>query len=398
MLRDRAKREREKGKKGRETEGEKALKRQLDGKGKEKGEEDDVKATIIRPDKRPSRNDEDDDNEAGPSSHRPAPPSDDPMTTNGHLNFWAQLESQPASSSSTAQNASFLRDQKLASDKWEDQITMYLGKPAKELRPWYSDKDLRSGEERKRTEEQRLELAYKDGESKRLTDPLAAMNGFLRQRDVALSLASSDSTSQHPDLARSVDGKKVRRPDPDSFRPSVLSQRRKRRQASRSPTPPEKRRKPSDPQPTSTADEAPADEDDYAPALPPSLALVSRPSASSSMPPPANPAPKAMKVDLSSERRRAQALMDSEAEKRRRLISSSAAATPRTDIDGESSYGDAYNRDAVREAKEARRRHHQPRYDHRDQARWRGDVDEERWRKDRERERERYWDEERRYR
>ena len=43
---------------------------------------------------------------------------------------------------------------------YEEQITMYLGKPAKELRPWYSDKELKSGEERKRTDEQKLELAF----------------------------------------------------------------------------------------------------------------------------------------------------------------------------------------------------------------------------------------------
>lgn len=152
LLRDRARDEKAKSKKRGVSEGEKALARQLEGKGKER-EDEDVRATIIRPDKRPSG---DDDDEAA----RPPRP-EDTITSKGHVNFWANQESAALvpSTSSSAQNASYLRDKKRAEDKWDEQITMYLGKPAKELRPWYSDKELKSGEERKRTDEQRLELA-----------------------------------------------------------------------------------------------------------------------------------------------------------------------------------------------------------------------------------------------
>lgn len=78
-----------------------------------------------------------------------------------------------------AQNPSYVRDQQRKEEKWEEQVTIYLGKPAKELRPWYSDLELKSGEERKKTDEQRLEQAYKDGENKRLSDPLALINSYL---------------------------------------------------------------------------------------------------------------------------------------------------------------------------------------------------------------------------
>lgn len=51
-------------------------------------------------------------------------------------------------------------EKKKEQDKWDEMTTMYLGKPAKELKPWYSNADLISGEDRKRTEDQWQELKY----------------------------------------------------------------------------------------------------------------------------------------------------------------------------------------------------------------------------------------------
>lgn len=62
-------------KRDRDDEGEKELERQLKGKGRAaKDEEEQVRATIVRPD-------------GGKSEKKEVP-----MTTNGHLNFWAELE------------------------------------------------------------------------------------------------------------------------------------------------------------------------------------------------------------------------------------------------------------------------------------------------------------------
>lgn len=85
-----------------------------------------------------------------------------PVTTvdsNGHINFWADLE-QGVMASTQGGNEEYLAEKKKEQDKWEEQITMYLGRPAKELRPWYGERDLTNGEDRKKTEDQLLEAAY----------------------------------------------------------------------------------------------------------------------------------------------------------------------------------------------------------------------------------------------
>lgn len=157
LLRDRARREKEKGRKKRESDGERALKRQLEGKGKGREEEEEVRATIIRPEGGKRAEGAEDEDEAEPSRRKD---QDQPISSaDGHVNFWAAQESGLVPANARQGNASYARDKKRQEDRWEDQITMYLGKPAKELRPWYSDKELKSGEERKRTDEQRLELA-----------------------------------------------------------------------------------------------------------------------------------------------------------------------------------------------------------------------------------------------
>lgn len=75
-----------------------------------------------------------------------------------------QTERSSASGSSSHKrtaggNKDYEADKKAEAAKFEEQVTMFLGKPAKELHPWYNSADLKSGEERKKTEEQRLEVA-----------------------------------------------------------------------------------------------------------------------------------------------------------------------------------------------------------------------------------------------
>lgn len=88
-----------------------------------------------------------------------------------------------------------------------------------------------------------------------------------------------------------------------------------------------------------------------------------------------------MRVDASAERLRAEKLLADEAARKRRQRAE-WDETPRstgTGMADDSVYGDAYNRDALREAREARRR-------------WRGrGEDVARFSRDRSRERDRYW-------
>lgn len=60
---------------------------------------------------------------------------------------------------------------------------MYLGRPASELKPWYGQRDLKNGQEHKRTADQLLEAAYKDGELKKMVDPLSLMSSYLDKKE-----------------------------------------------------------------------------------------------------------------------------------------------------------------------------------------------------------------------
>lgn len=99
------------------------------------------------------------------------------------VNFFADLERGPVAASSSQRdkrNAEYEAEKKAAEEKWDRQITMYLEAPAK---TWYDSKDGLKPTERKRTEDQRLEKAYKDNEAKRVEDPMAAMQAYLKRRD-----------------------------------------------------------------------------------------------------------------------------------------------------------------------------------------------------------------------
>ncbi|GJN93095.1 hypothetical protein Rhopal_006140-T1 [Rhodotorula paludigena] len=158
-----------------DDEGERALERQLKGKGRaeeeDEPEEQDVRAVVIRPEGH-------DDKDKGKAQN-------DSMTTNGHLNFWAELEAggQPGSSKLES------RLKKVLAEEPDDSLTkVYLAKKGEgEPVGWYASKDGKTERERKEGIETTLERTYRDNESKRLSDPLALMNSYLQRRTDVLS-------------------------------------------------------------------------------------------------------------------------------------------------------------------------------------------------------------------
>lgn len=113
----------------------------------------------------------------------------------GHINFWADLEGRnpPGSDSRGRKRPSdgVPESDAAAGDaaeraKLEMQMTVYLNGLEKEGKPWYSDPQLRGPKERRKTQDETLEAAYKDSALKSNYDPLKAMSGFLAQREQAV--------------------------------------------------------------------------------------------------------------------------------------------------------------------------------------------------------------------
>ncbi|KLT42945.1 hypothetical protein CC85DRAFT_73048 [Cutaneotrichosporon oleaginosum] len=98
---------------------------------------------------------------------------DDRFVTEGHVNFWADLESGKESAlvQPTIRDAA---SRKAAQDA--DKLTMYLERPDRETRPWYADKELRHVEETDEEAERRRARDKIDAKSKVSQDPLTAIN------------------------------------------------------------------------------------------------------------------------------------------------------------------------------------------------------------------------------
>ncbi|KAA1085317.1 hypothetical protein PGT21_002920 [Puccinia graminis f. sp. tritici] len=232
---------------------------------------------------------------------------------NGHINFWSGLENQSTSkvfgkNAGLEKNQAYMNDLKKKDEKWEELITMRLDKPAHELNPWYSQTDLINGEDKKLSDRKVQERVSKDEGFKQQNDPLT----FIKK-------------SLYPSSTTQYDKRK-----------------RKERQASRSPSPVAK---------TSRRDES-DEESNYMPALPPSHNKAS--SSATNEP----TGPRILKVDISAERSKAQALL-----KRHRKDngpgSFSEVGTPR------SGYSDVYNRDEIDAIKrQSRHRHQRPHHHH----------------------------------
>ena len=107
---------------------------------------------------------------------RDAPKVEPPeFTRDGHINYWADLEGQQA-----AAGSSRARD-----ERFERQMGAYLGGAQMEMRPWYTNADLRNGRERQKTDDQRLEEAYRDATRKSSHDPLKSMAALLEKRQAS---------------------------------------------------------------------------------------------------------------------------------------------------------------------------------------------------------------------
>ncbi|GAA5968391.1 hypothetical protein JCM11641_007619 [Rhodosporidiobolus odoratus] len=119
------------------------------------------------------------------------------IMTNGHLNFWAELEAGTAAPSNTSAVAARLKAER--EKELEDSATkVFLAKRGEgEPKGWYADKEGLSEKERREGDEERLERTYKDAALKRLTDPLALMNQYLTRRSAVLS-GSSLPTARQP--------------------------------------------------------------------------------------------------------------------------------------------------------------------------------------------------------
>ncbi|OLL23144.1 hypothetical protein NEOLI_000568 [Neolecta irregularis DAH-3] len=102
-----------------------------------------------------------------------------PGLIKSHINFWGDLEDgKLAVGKKDYENPERQAEKKAEDEKWDSQITMRLGRPAKEMKPWYSSLDLESSEQ-KRTKEQRWERQHRNIS---FYDPLSAVNGFLKQK------------------------------------------------------------------------------------------------------------------------------------------------------------------------------------------------------------------------
>ncbi|GAA5873797.1 hypothetical protein JCM3774_000685 [Rhodotorula dairenensis] len=160
---------------------EKELERQLKGKTRRDDETGDLpshaNAVIVRPEGWTPH---------GAGRGRTAASADAPMTTNGHLNFWAELEAgaQPPAASVLEKRLNKVLANEPAAAADDSLTKVYLAKKGEgEPKGWYASPDGKSERERKEPVETTLERTYRDNESKKLDDPLALMNSYLKRRD-----------------------------------------------------------------------------------------------------------------------------------------------------------------------------------------------------------------------
>lgn len=145
--------------------------------------------------------------QAGPSSgngvnRRGRVDESDRAASSGHINFWADLEHSkgPREGSSRDHDALLGRPgsrrttsaASTAPKERQQDDQFYLAAIEKEGKPWYDDPEMQGPKERKRTEDQRLEHAYKEASLKSSDDPMKAMAQFLAQREEAKRRAELD--------------------------------------------------------------------------------------------------------------------------------------------------------------------------------------------------------------
>ncbi|GAA5948428.1 hypothetical protein JCM3765_001416 [Sporobolomyces pararoseus] len=249
--------------KDRDDEGEKELERQLKGKRKEEGDREDGRSR---------------DNEKGKGKAR-AEEGDGRMMSGGHLNFWAHLEGTNGAGSSNAALEKRIEKVSAKSTKESeiDALTkVYLAKKGEgEPKGWYASEDGKTERERKEGEEATLERAYRDNETKRLVDPLALMNSYLKRREdiksgnldslstrrqpssrdryIESTAASSSRSSHYSETPRSERSNRYRADDLEPVVEKLLGERRRRGDPLPPPPPPKVIRPTQPPSSSSTA-------------------------------------------------------------------------------------------------------------------------------------------------
>ncbi|SDA06720.1 BZ3501_MvSof-1269-A2-R1_Chr4-2g06766 [Microbotryum saponariae] len=236
----------------------------------------------------------------------------------GHLNFWAEFEA--GAKPTSFENAERKLEKAIEQQKVDELTKVYLAKKGEgDMKGWYASEDGQTEKERKLSDEMRLERAYKDGENKRLTDPLALMQSYLRRRDQVLdsSKAASSSSSTRFRTPATPD---TERGDLSPIITSLLAPKRRK----------------GDPIPRSRS----------APSSPTSH---SDPSTSTSSHPTLDPRTEAVRR-VSSERARASAVIAARKKELQGSDAGSVASTPARSEFGAQGYG-MFNREETRDAR-----------------------------------------------
>ncbi|WVF70495.1 hypothetical protein IAT40_005285 [Kwoniella sp. CBS 6097] len=122
--------------------------------------------------------------------------------TGGHVNLFADIErAGPSRPPPTLAELA-----KVKKDRESDLLTMYLGRPDKETKPWYADRELKRVEDREigeEAEERRARDRRKDARSKNRHDPLTHISTLLSTSKPKPTSHSRPSTlSTNPSDAR----------------------------------------------------------------------------------------------------------------------------------------------------------------------------------------------------
>lgn len=98
-----------------------------------------------------------------------------------------------------------------------------LLRPEDELTPWYTTSQLRNGADARKTDDQRLEDAYKETSIKSSNDPLKAMQTYLAQRKAVKTLPPAQAPSPS---SRHIADNLSDRYEPEALKAAHSSRRR----------------------------------------------------------------------------------------------------------------------------------------------------------------------------
>ena len=99
----------------------------------------------------------------------------------GHINLFSEGPSGPRKLASRDKNPEYEKEKSEKEAKIAEQFNMALGKPAEELRPWYTTVDKMGEKQERKTEKQVEREQRRDQRFKDLNDPMAAMRRGVKQ-------------------------------------------------------------------------------------------------------------------------------------------------------------------------------------------------------------------------